>query len=239
MLYTSGTTGRPKGVVLSHGGGRGDAGLARDRLALARRRSPAARAAAAPHARADRRAARRAVGRRRGVLPAVRGRRGLGAARRRHGVHGGADDVREADRRLSRRAARTPRRLVGRRAAPAPLHQRLGGAAGVAAARVRGGDRPDDPGTLRHDRDRHGAVEPLRRPARARCGRRAAARRRGRPRRRRRAAGARRGRRRAARALAAAVLGLPRRCRGDGGGLRRRRPLPHRRHRRARPAAAA
>ena len=51
---------------------------------------------------------------------------------------------------------------------PAPGHQRLGGAAPVAAGGIRPGDRAAPAGALRDDGDWDGAVQPARRPARRR-----------------------------------------------------------------------
>ena len=167
MLYTSGTTGRPKGVRLSH------AALAATVSSLEeawRWRGDDRLLHVLPlhhtHG-ADRGAAGRAVGRRRGPLPAVRRRRRVGRAGRRQRVHGGAHDLRQADAGVRRRAARAARALGGGGGRVAARHQRLGGAAGpmLHAAFARATGQPA--GTLRHDRDRHGAVQSLRRPARA------------------------------------------------------------------------
>ena len=116
MLYTSGTTGRPKGVRLTHAALAATVTSLEEAWRWRARRSAAARAAAAPHARADRRAAGRAVGGRGDALHAVRGRARLGArsasATR---VHGGADDLREADARRHAAAAPEQRARAGRR----------------------------------------------------------------------------------------------------------------------------
>ena len=74
----------------------------------------------------------------------------------------------------ARRGRRDARALGGGGARAAPVHQRLGRAAGVAAGGVPGRDRADHPRALRHDRDRHGAVEPATtgRASRARSARR-------------------------------------------------------------------
>ncbi len=137
---------------------------ARRSVAVAGERSPAARLAPPPYARPGGGALGCPVGGCRGGLPAVRGHRGLGRLRRGHRLHGRADDVREADVGLPRSARRAATALVGGSARSSPRHQRLGRAARRAARRVPGGHRPDPARTLRHDRDRHGAFQSLRRP---------------------------------------------------------------------------
>ncbi len=144
MLYTSGTTGRPKGVRLTH------AALAATVTSLEeawrwRRDDRLLHALPLHHTHGvDRRAAGRAVGRGGDALHGVRGRGRLVGAGGRDRVHGGADDLREADAGPRRRGRRNARALGGRGARVAPVHQRVG----VAARRPcwrRSGTRPGRP----------------------------------------------------------------------------------------------
>jgi acyl-CoA synthetase (AMP-forming)/AMP-acid ligase II len=91
-------------------------------------------------------------------------------------VHGGADHLRKADRPLAAGLDRRAAGDVGRLPDDAADGLRLGGAAGLHAPDVAQHQRSHLAGTLRHDRNRHGAFQPAPRPARARVRGNAAAR---------------------------------------------------------------
>ncbi len=99
ILYTSGTTSRPKGVVTTHRQSRGADSHAGRRLGVDGRRSHPARPPAQPRPRHRQHPRMRDVGRGGVRVPlAVRADRGLGPAgpRRSDAVHGRADHLRPA-----------------------------------------------------------------------------------------------------------------------------------------------
>ena len=142
MLYTSGTTGRPKGVRLTH------AALAATVTSLEE---------AWRWRRDDRLLHVLPLHHTHGLIVALLGalwagaetrfmavRRGRGLVRAggRQRVHGGADNLRQADAGLRRRDRRSgARRWAAAARGLRLVHQRLGGAAGVAAGGVPGRDR--------------------------------------------------------------------------------------------------
>ena len=121
ILYTSGTTGRPKGVVSTHGSLTSQIESAGRGVGLGRRGSDPPRPAAPSHARDRERAALRPVDRRYlRDAAALRRRADLAAPRlgRDHPLHGGADDLRPPDPGLGgRRPERREDAVAGRRAA--------------------------------------------------------------------------------------------------------------------------
>ena len=107
IVYTSGTTGKPKGAVTTHGNMAAQIASLDRGLGMDAGRRRAAGAAAASRARHRQRARLRAGrGRQLRDAAAVRRRAGVGPARvrRDHGVHRRADDLPPADRVLGRGA---------------------------------------------------------------------------------------------------------------------------------------
>ena len=134
---------------------RGDAARC---LAVHRRRPAAARAADLPHPRPVRRHQHHADGRRLADLPAaLRPRRDDAPA-----AEGDHDDGRADLLHAPAVAARLHPRAGG---AHAPVRLGLGAALGRDAQGVQGAHRPRHPRALRHDRDQHEHLEPLRRRA--------------------------------------------------------------------------
>ena len=144
LCYTSGTTGTPKGALLTHANVLSSPAALQLRVAVGSRRSARARAPVVPHARARRRSARHAVVRRVGGAPAeVRSSTRCSTPRRaerRHAVLRRADDVRPFGALAAREELRRVAALrVGLGAAarrPAPAHRRRRRCDGARALRA-------------------------------------------------------------------------------------------------------
>ena len=156
ILYTSGTTGRSKGAMLTHGNLLSNAQVLKDYWGW-QPGDVLIHALPIFHVH--------------GLFVAMHGallngskmiwlakfdpKRVIAEAARGHGVHGRAHAVRAP-------AGRAGPDARGR-AQHAPVHRRLGAAADRDLQRLAGAHRPHHPGALRHERDRHADLQPLRR----------------------------------------------------------------------------
>ena len=173
ILYTSGTTSRPKGVVLTPREPRFRGADVGRGVGLVGGGPDPQRAPAASHAR-DRERAVQSASRGRDDRSPGRFRRPLylGGVRERRGdgVHGGAHDFRPAPERVGEGGRVHAPSLVARRLSAAVDGLGLGRPPGLCVRAVGRGDGSSSSRTIRHDRNRDGALEPVRRRAEARHG---------------------------------------------------------------------